>query len=157
MRFNYWNLVRARGVLVLWGKFVFLQLSLLEIWVLTSKHTLGVLEKKSHISVYCYCDNAMVKSYLSVLMPIMVPQYFPQENCISWVRMIKLLFIVHNLQEMLSIDLNSIPCYTDIFSLHSHTFFFFKEFILVSSLLTFVSERDVSNIDVNSCINILLK
>lgn len=43
------------------------------------------------------------------LMAIAAPQYFPQENCISWVGMMKLLFTVHNLHEALSIDLSSIP------------------------------------------------
>lgn len=45
----------------------------------------------------------------STLMAIAAPQYFPQENCISWVGMMKLLFIVCNLHNALSTDISSIP------------------------------------------------
>ena len=45
----------------------------------------------------------------STLMAVAVPQYFPQENRISWVGMMKLLFTVHKLHKALTTDLNSIP------------------------------------------------
>ena len=69
-------------------------------------------------------------------MAVAVPQYFPQENCISWVGMMKLLFTVHKLHKAPTTDLNSIPWYVSAIFFLSHsfsvTFFLHKEFILVS-------------------------
>lgn len=69
----------------------------------------------------------------STLMAIAAPQYFPQENCISWVGMMKLLFTVHNLHKALWADLNSISWYIGtILFLSLSLFFSIQKFILVS-------------------------
>lgn len=108
-------------------------------------------------------------------MAIAVPQYFPQENCISWVGMKKLLFIVYNLHKALSTDISSIPwfiCTSIILSLSlplslflslAHTFsfchfFFFpwrNSYWSLSSLRTFVPmfEMTVNNADLNNSLH----